>query len=194
MRAIVTATAFWYVSAGFFFATLMVFLMRDLQLGPAVIGAVISVGGASALLGSLAARGLARAAGFGPAIVLAFCLSVAGLLMLIPAAAFKEWSIVFLVAQQFLGDFGIMIFTVLAVSLQQKLLPEEQLARANGFNQVVNGAGMTVSILAAGWIAEAIGVSTTVMLGAGIATLGIAPLLTPALLRIREEPTAKAAA
>ena len=101
---------------------------------------MISVGGISALLGSLVARPLAKAVGYGPAIVLAFCISVVGLLMLIPAAAFKEWSILFLVLQQFLGDCGIMIFTILAVSLQQKLLPEDQLARANGFNQVVNGA------------------------------------------------------
>ena len=188
MRAIITATAFWYISAGFFFATLMVFLLRDLGLSPSVLGVIISVGGLSALLGSLMARRLAKAVGYGPAIVLAFCISTLGLLMLIPAAAFKEWAIPFLVAQQFLGDFGIMIFTVLAVSLQQKLLPEDQLARANGFNQVVNGAGMTVSILIAGWVAETIGVSNTVMLGAGIAVLGIGPLLTRHLLSIREEP------
>jgi len=188
MRAIIAATAFWYVSAGFFFATFMLFLMRDLGMSPAVIGIVISVGGVSALLGSLMARPMAKAVGYGPAIVLAFCISVAGLLMLIPAAAFKEGSIVFLVAQQFLGDFGMMIFTILAVSLQQKLLPENQLARANGFNQVVNGAGMTVSILIAGLIAQSIGVTNTIMIGAGIALVGVLPLLTRHLFSIREEP------
>ena len=67
-------------------------------------------------------------------------------------------------------------------------MPEDELARANGFNQVVNGVGMTLAILIAGWVAETIGVSNTVMLGAGIAVLGIAPLLTPHLLSIREEP------
>ena len=119
-----------------------------------------------------------------------FCFGV-GLLMLIPAAAFKAWSIPFLVAQQFLGDFGIMIFTILAVSLQQKLLPEDELARANGFNQVVNGLGMTVSILIAGWIAETIGVANTVMLGSGIGVIGIFPLMTRHLLGIREEPAGR---
>lgn len=188
MRAIITANFFWYIAAGFFFATLMVFLLRELHMAPSVIGVMISVGGFSALLGSLAARPLAKAVGYGPAVVLAFCLSVLGLLMLIPAAALKDWSLLFLVAQQFLGDFGIMIYTILAVSLQQKLLPEEELARANGFNQVVNGVGMTAAILVAGWVAETVGVSNTVMLGAGIAVLGIAPLLTQHLLGIREEP------
>jgi len=112
--------------------------------------------------------------------------------MLIPAAAFKQWSIVFLVAQQFLGDFGMMIFTILSVSLQQKLLPEDQLARANGFNQVVNGAGMTGSILIAGWVATSIGVTNTVMLGAAIGVVGILPLLTRHLFSIRGEPEGQA--
>ncbi len=69
-----------------------------------------------------------------------------------------------------------------------KLLPEDQLARANGFNQVVNGAGMTASILIAGLIAESIGVTNTIMIGAGIALVGVLPLLTRHLFSIREEP------
>ncbi len=169
----------------------MVFMLRVLELNPAVIGIVISVGGASALLGSLSARPLAKLIGYGPALVTGFCISVLGLLMLIPAAAFKAWAIPFLVAQQFLGDFGIMMFTILAVSLQQKLLPEEELARANGFNQVVNGLGMTVSILIAGGVAETIGVANTVMLGAGIGVIGIGPLMTPHLFGIRKEPAGR---
>jgi len=164
-----------------------------LHMAPSVVGIMISVGGFSALLGSLCARPLAKAIGYGPAIVAGFCFSVVGLLMLVPAALFKDWALLFLVLQQFLGDFGIMMFMILSVSLQQKLLPEEELARANGFNQVVSGLGMTISILIAGWVAETIGVSNTVMLGACIAVIGIIPLLTPHLLGIRDEPAGEEA-
>ncbi len=188
MRAIITATFFWYVSAGFFFATFALFMLRDLGMTPTLMGVIISVGGASALAGSLVAQPLSRALGYGPAIVAAFAASVAGLLMLIPAAAFKEWAVLFMVLQQLLGDAGIMVFTILAVSLQQRLLPEDQLARANGFNQVVNGLAMTASILAAGWVAETVGVSNTVIIGAGVSLIGIAPLLTQHLLSIKEKP------
>ena len=90
--------------------------------------------------------------------------------------------------QQLLGDAGMMVFTILSVSLQQRLLPEDQLARANGFNQVVNGFGMTMSILTAGLVAEAIGVSSTVTTGACISAFGIIPLLTRHLLSIKEKP------
>jgi len=187
MRAIITATFFWYVSAGFFFATFTLFMLRDLGMTPTLMGVIISVGGVSALAGSLAAQPLSRALGHGPAIVIGFGASVAGILMLIPAAAFREWAVLFMVFQQLLGDAGIMVFTILAVSLQQRLLPEDQLARANGFNQVVNGLAMTVSILLAGSVAETVGVSNTVMIGAGTSLFGVFPLLSPHLLGVRDE-------
>jgi MFS family permease len=188
MRAIITATFFWYISAGFFFATFTLFMLRVLGMSPTLMGIIISVGGAAALLGSLMARPLSKAIGYGPAIFVAFGAGVVGLLMLIPAAAFPEWSILFMVLQQIFGDAGMMIFTILAVSLQQRLLPEDQLARANGFNQVVNGLAMTVSILAAGWVAETVGVANTVIIGAGVSLIGIIPLLTRHLLGVKEKP------
>lgn len=188
IRAIITATFFFYVSAGFFFATFTLFMLRVLQMTPTLMGVIISVGGVSALLGSLAAQPLARRMGQGPAIVAGFVMASAGTMMLIPAAMLPQWSILFMVLQQLLGDAGMMIFTILAVSLQQRLLPEDQLARANGFNQVVNGFGMTISILTAGWVAESIGVSNTVIIGACISAVGIIPLLTRHLLSIKQKP------
>jgi hypothetical protein len=47
---------------------------------------------------------------------------------------------------------------------------------------------MTASILIAGLIAESIGVTNTIMIGAGIALVGVLPLLTRRLFSIREEP------
>ena len=194
MRAIISATCVWYISAGFFFATFMLFMMRELEMPPSLIGVIISVGGLSALAGSVLAQPMTRWLGYGAAIVVSFVVSVSGTLMLIPAAMFREWAVLCMVMQQLLGDMGLMVFTVLAVSLQQRLLPEDQLARANGFNQVVNGAAMTVSILLAGWVAETHGVTTTVMIGAAVGVLGVVPLLTPHLLTLKEKPPAMDAA
>ena len=188
MRAILTATFFWYVAAGFFFATFTLFMLRELGMSPSLMGVIISVGGISALLGTACARPLTKAFGYGPAIVLAFVIGTAGTLMLIPAALFRDWAILFMVIQQMLGDMGMMVFTILAVSLQQRLLPENEMARANGFNQVVNGVGMTASILIAGWVAETVGVINTVIIGASISAVAVLPLLTPHLLSLKEKP------
>jgi MFS family permease len=182
-----------YLTAGAFGALYTLFMLRELGLTPGIMGAIISVGGASALLGSLTARPLARRVGFGPAIVLGFGIAMGGMLMLIPAAYAGGWAPAFLVAQQLFGDAGFMIFMILSTSLSQKLLPEHEIARANGFNQIVAGVAMAASILGAGLIAEVIGVRTTVVLASGLGVLGIVPLLTPALLRMREEPAAETA-
>lgn len=193
LRAIQMAVAVYFIAAGFFFALFMIFMLRELKLSPAVVGGIISVGGASALLGSLVARPLAKRIGFGPALVSGFVLSVAGVLLLIPAAYFEGWSAVpFMIGQQLLGDAGIMVFMILATSLQQKLLPEDEIARANGLNQAVQGGGMMVAILVAGAMAEAIGVRYAMMIGAGISVLGVVPLLTRHLLAMHEEPQSPA--
>jgi hypothetical protein len=132
MRAIITATFLFHVSAGFFFATLTLFSLRDLQMGLMLMGPIISVGGVSALTGPLAAQPLARRVGQGAAVVAGFVMASRGTMMLLSAAMLPEWSVVFMVLQQLLGDAGTMVFTILSVSLQQLLLPEDQLARANG--------------------------------------------------------------
>jgi hypothetical protein len=97
-----------------------------------------------------------------------------------------------MIAQQLLGDAGFMIFMVLSTSLSQKLLPEHEIARANGFNQAMSGFTMTASILGAGAIAEAIGVRETVVWATALGTLGLIPLLNPALLGMHQEPEAEA--
>lgn len=188
MRAIITATFFWYISAGFFFATFTLFMLRVLGMSPTLMGVIISAGGAAALVGSVIARPLSRAIGHGPAIFVAFIASVLGILMLIPAAAFPQWAVFCMLLQQLMGDAGIMVFTILAVSLQQRLLPQDQLARANGFNQVVNGVAMTASILVAGLIAETAGVANTVIIGAGASLIGVLPLMSQHLLGLKEKP------
>ncbi|MDP3736701.1 MAG: MFS transporter [Hyphomonadaceae bacterium] len=193
LRAILMAVGFYFIAAGFFAALFMIFMLRELKLSAAIVGAIISVGGASALLGSLTARPLAKRIGFGPALVSGFTLSVAGVLLLIPAAYLQGWAAVpFMIGQQLLGDAGIMVFMILSTSLQQKLLPEDEIARANGLNQAVSGFGMMASILLAGALAEAIGIRYAMMIGAGVSLLGILPLLTRHLLAMRDEPQATA--
>jgi MFS family permease len=177
-----------YLTAGAFGALYTLFMLNELKLTPSLMGIIISVGGISALLGSLTARPLAKRVGYGPAIVLGFAIALTGMLMLIPAAYAGAWSPVFMVLQQLFGDAGFMIFTILSTSLSQKLLPEHEIARANGFNQAMAGFAMTASILGAGAIAEAIGVRQTIVWASALGTLGLLPLLSRHLLTMREEP------
>lgn len=192
LLSITLAVGTFYLTAGAFGALYTLFMLNELGLSPTFMGVIISVGGASALVGSLAARPLAGRIGFGPALVLGFAVALAGMLMLIPAAFAGAWAPAFMIAQQLLGDAGFMIFMILSTSLSQKLLPEHEIARANGFNQAMSGFAMTASTLGAGAIAEAIGVRETMVWAAALGTLGLLPLFNPALLGMRREPAAEA--
>jgi MFS family permease len=81
-----------------------------------------------------------------------------------------------------------MAHMILATSLRQKLLPGSEIARANGLFQAIGGFGMLATTLAAGLIAEIAGVRIGAMIGGGTALLAIVPLLSPALLALRDEP------
>lgn len=188
LRAITLALGVFYLAAGAFGALYTIFMLRDAGLSPTGMGLIISVGGVSALIGSFVARPLADKIGFGPAVVFGFGIALCGMLMLIPATMLPAYAPYFLVAQQLLGDAGFMIFMILQTSLSQTLLPEHEIARANGFNQVLSGLAMTVSILAWGALGEIIGVSTAIAAAAGLGALGILPLLTPALLKLQQLP------
>jgi MFS family permease len=188
LRALLFATMAFYVSAGFFFGLYMLFALRDLGLSASLVGVIISMGGVSALGGALLARTLSRWLGFGPAIVVTFAGGMVGSALLLPAAFFPQYGAPLLFVQQLLSDGAFMAHMILATSLRQKLLPESEIARANGLFQAIGGFGMLVTTLAAGLIAEAVGVRTGVMIGGATALLAILPLLSPALLSIRDEP------
>ena len=188
LRALLYATIAFYVSAGFFFGLYMLFALRTLGLSAGLVGVIISMGGLSGLAGALLARRLSRWLGFGPAIVATFACGMFGSALLLPAAIWPKAGAPLLFAQQLLTDGFFMAHMILATSLRQKLLPPSQIARANGLFQAIGGFGLTVTTLVAGFIAEIIGVGYAVILGAVCALLAMFPLLSPALLSVRDEP------
>jgi MFS family permease len=193
LRALVIGQALFYVSAGFAFGLYMLFALRNLGLGPGVLGLIISMGGLSALGGALLARRLATWLGFGPAIVATFAIGMVGNALLLPAVFRPEWGAPLLIAQQLLSDGAFMAHMILAASLRQKLLPADTIARANGFFQAMGGFGMLGATLVGGAAAEAFGVGLAVVIGSATALVAILPMLSPALLALRREPEAETA-
>lgn len=188
LRALLVATLFFYVSAGFFVGLYMLFALRTLGLSASLVGVIVSMGGVSALGGALAARRLSKWLGFGPAIVVTFAVGMAGSALVLPAALWPKAGAPLLFVQQLLSDGAFMAHMILATSLRQKLLPASEIARANGLYQAIGGVGVTVATLGAGVVAEAIGVSGAVMIGGVCALATILPLLSPALLTMTAEP------
>ena len=87
------------------------------------------------------------------------------------AATFPAYGVYLLSFQQLAGDFFMTIFVIQSISLRQREMPENVLARANATFQFTGGMAIPIGALAAGPIAELIGISTTLWMAAIVAML-----------------------
>jgi MFS family permease len=175
-------------ATGTFAALYMKYVLSVLGLDVGTVGVVIAMGGIGSLLGALVAPRATRRLGLGPAMVLFLLLAeTAG--FLVPAASGASWvALALLFGHQLIGDGMHIAFYVQAVSLRQRVLPLEVLGRSNAAFQAVNGALMPLGALAAGALADAVGVRTALWVGIGAGLS--APLLLLPLWRVTEAPAA----
>jgi MFS family permease len=178
VRPILLSSAASTFVGGTFAALYMMYLLVDLGLDISTVGVVIAIGGVGSLVGALGSAPLVRRLGLGRGMVLMMLVAeLAGLL--IPAASGPTWLVlVFLMSHQLIGDGLHVAFMVQAVSLRQRVLPLEVLARSNAAFQAVNGALLPLGALAAGGLATWIGVRPAMWIGMG-ASVSAGLLLLP---------------
>ena len=163
--------------------------LKTLDLSPATLGLVISVGGIGALFGAVLADRLARRLGMGRALIvcMAGCRLAA---LLIPAARGPEWfAVSCLVGQQLIGDGLLIGYYVLAVSLRQSVLPTDTLGRANATFHVSAGVLLPVGALLGGAIAAATTVRTALWISVLVGLVNPLILQLSAVRRLKIMPS-----
>jgi predicted MFS family arabinose efflux permease len=147
-----------------FGAVYVLLAVRELGLNPALLGLVISVGGAGSLLGSLAAERLMRRFGFGPVFLASAVLPAFG--MMLPALAYGSiWTCaaVLMVAQIF--DIAWPIYNIGGMTARQKIAPPQILGRVNSALHLTYQGLVPLGALAGGALAEVAGVRTAMLTG-----------------------------
>jgi MFS family permease len=161
---------------GVFGATWLLFVIDDLQLGPAVIGVIAGVGGFSSFIGAVAATRATRRFGIGPVAVVAMLLSAVGNAFIpLAPAGLPLVAVGCLVMQQLVADSAATVYDITEVSVRQTLVRDRALGRVASTFQVAAMVAQLIATLAAGLLAEAIGLRATMWLaplgglvGAGI--------------------------
>jgi MFS family permease len=179
------ADALMYLFGGFFLALYMLLALETLGLSPATVGLIISVGGIGAFAGALLAQPLGRMVGTGPAMVVALGVGQAANLLIPLSLSAGALTIPLLVLQQLVGDALLGAYLIHAISLRQRVLPAEVLGRANATFHVVTGLMLPAGALLAGPLAEALGLASTVWVGAWGGLLALPVLLASPLRRLR---------
>lgn len=126
-----------HLSHGLIGAVILVYANRTLGLEAGVMGLVFAVGGVTSLFGTMAASGMTRRFGAGPALVVAsFGGAIAALLL--PAARGPELvAILFLVAGQLLGDPFDAVREITRTSIEQAITPDAVRGRVNASLQLL---------------------------------------------------------
>jgi len=168
----------------------MLYASRYLGVAPATIGIVIGVAAAGTLVASALTGRIARAIGVGPAFLIG-CFLFPAPLLLVPAARGPHWLVVaFLFTAEFISGVGLMLLDILAGTIQAGLVPPSVRSRVSGAFMVVNYGVRPLGTTIGGILGTAIGVHTTLWIGAGGALLGMLFLLPSPIRHLHDVPEA----
>jgi len=171
LRPITATTATFQLFGGMFDALLALFITRELDLPPATFGLVYAIGSASGLIGAASGARLTRRAGLGWMIVVAASAIGAGWLTMsfakgVPAIAFAILAAGFVVA-----GLGNTLYNIGVASLSQAITPDRLLGRMNATRLFIGWGTLPIGSLIGGFLGEAIGVRTTLLVaGIGLAS------------------------
>ena len=165
LRALLLRTAMAAFFLGFLASMYMVFAIRELKLTPALLGAVISVGGFSSLFGAWINERLVRSWGFDRTFLVAT--AATGLTAILPPLAYGSVAVcaAYLAAGQFF-DMSWSIYNINEISLRQTVTPEAFRGRVNSAMHLLFRGLMPVGSLVSGVIAQAAGIRAAMLIGA----------------------------
>lgn len=162
LRAFAGAQMALSVLWGVFGATWFLFTLEELALGPAVLGVVAGVGGLSSFIGAVVASRATRRFGIGRVAIAALLLSAVGNAFIpLAPAGLPLLAIGCLVMQQLVADSAVTVYDITEVSVRQGVVEDRALGRVTSTFHVAAVLAQLTATLAAGALAEVIGLRLT---------------------------------
>jgi MFS family permease len=176
---------------GIFGATWFLFVLDDLGLSPAVLGVVAGVGGASSFIGAVVASRATQRWGVGPVAIGGMLLAAVGNAFIpLAPSGLPVVAVVCLVMQQLVADSAVTVYDITEVSVRQTLVHDRALGRVSSTFHVLAVLAQLGATLAAGVLAEVIGLRATSWLAPLGGLLGAAILWFSPVRRLITLPAA----
>jgi predicted MFS family arabinose efflux permease len=141
------------------------FAIRELRLSAALIGVIVSVGGAASLLGAFISGRLVSRFGFGRTLIASAIAPGLGTLLLPLAHGSVPACAAMLIAAQ-LCDVAWPVYKINETSLRQAITPDALLGRVNAAMHLMFHGVWPLGALAGGMLAGACGVRRAMLVGA----------------------------
>lgn len=171
------------------FSAFVLYATKDLRISAGFLGLIISAGNIGALVGSLAAKGIAKRLGVGRTLVVGVVTARLGPI-LIPLASGTMTALI-LVLSYILTSFGGALSNVHFISLRQRITPQALLWRMNASYRFFVTRALPLGSLLGGALGKGIGLKPTLFVGAFGLWLAVLPILFSPLPRLREKPNAR---
>lgn len=169
----------------------VVFLVRVLHAGSAVVGLVFGLSAVGGLLGAATSGWISRRVGSARTIWLS--LSVTAPFALLGPLAFPGWGVLLLTAAAAVTSFGAVVYNTAQVSYRQAITPARLLGRMNASVRFVVWGTIPVGALLGGVLGSLLGVRATLLVAAlGGCTAALWVIFSPLFGR-RDVPAADAA-
>jgi predicted MFS family arabinose efflux permease len=166
LRTLTASTGIWNFFENARRAMLILYMTRNLDLGPGAIGAIMMVGGIGFLVGAFLPSWASKRFGLGGAILIAIVVIWIGEILYPLAVGSTEVAVPILVAAMFVEGLGGPSYDVNQFSLRQAVTPNRILGRVNGSTRVIIRGTVPLGALAGGAIAAAFGLRAAMVMGA----------------------------
>jgi MFS family permease len=188
LHALIAASATTVFFGRMFNAVYVLYMTRDLGLGPFGVGMVLATGGLGSLAGAMVARPLTRRFGPGPMLVISqLAFGLTGLLVplavLVPGIA-----LAMVVGSEFGQWMAVIVYYVNNVSVRQAVTPDRLQGRVNATMRFFAGGLMPIGALVGGALGSVIGLPWTLVVAELGTLLGFVWLLLSPIRRLRELP------
>jgi MFS family permease len=188
LRALIAAAGTMNFFGRMFLAVYVLYMTRDLGLGPVGVGLVLATGGVGSLAGALVTGPATRRFGPGPMLVasqLAFGLT--GLLVPL-AVLLPRVALALVIASEFGQWMAVIVYYVNAVSVRQAITPDRLQGRVNATMRFFAGGAMPIGALVGGALGGVIGLPWTLVVAELGTLLGVVWLLLSPVRDLRELP------
>jgi MFS family permease len=159
------------LSFNMFGAIFLLFVVRELGFEPGVLGVIFALGGLAAIGGAAIAGRVTSALGFRRTIVVMTVLMAIGQGSVALATGVTVFAVVVLIVQQFLVDGPYTVVDINTATIRQLAASEQWQGRINSSVRVLEFGGGLIGTIAAGVIAESIGLRPVLIGSAGLILL-----------------------
>ena len=188
LRALLGEAATYNMAYQVFSIGLLLWLVRDLGLSPAVIGLVLGLGAVGGFAGAAAGDRLSGRYGFGPTMLVTMAIGNGAPLLLFVASGGGPATVALLGTVFAVMGFGTALANVHNVSLRQSAVPDRLQGRVMAAYRLVSWGAIPVGAVVGGLLAAELGSRTAALIGAaGVAAATLWIALSP-IPRLREAP------